>query len=443
MSSAIRPVSMVRSPPDVSVAKRVELQRSNWSRSPMPTGSAASSRRSSVVLDGSAYRYSLNVGSISRFPPSAASGSGANSIIAANVAGRERKQLLCSSTKETHPATDPSRASVLSTGSSRCSSRLSSRYMAEEVAPQRRPVYLTLPSDPAALGPWSSTGSTLVTPQQQKQQKQQKGEKGKDKEAGVKNAQDARGRNSKIMTTFPFPHPVTLRRRGDRGGNTDPSGSSSGAGSGLGAAWQRLLTAIFAGPYERQLNSEEQEDDRITQSIIQEIAQRNSSHPHPTTNTIASRTSYGTLPIPKLASPQSEEEEDPSDPYGYRRLAGPHLLPSYTTDLVARRRERRRARSRARFQCMATWTICTVSVLLLIILLVLTFSFLFPNRLDIPSHHDDGQDDNDHENANDDGPQNLPVKATRNLLHWTMNKVALQLMSNITLLGPSRIPNAF
>ncbi|KAJ1035001.1 hypothetical protein NDA18_000606 [Ustilago nuda] len=379
MSSATRPVSMVRSPPDVSVAQRVELQRSSWSRLPMPTGSAASSRRSSVVLDGSAYRYSLNVGSISRFPPSVASGFGANSIIDANVAGRERKQLLCSSTNESHPATDPSQASVLSTGSSRCSSRLSSRYMAEEVAPQRRPVYLALPSDPVALGPWSSTGSTLVTAQQQKQQK---GEKGKDKEAGVKNAQDARGRNSKIMTTFPFPHPVTLRRRGDRGG---PSGSSSGAGSGLGAAWQRLLTAIFAGPYERQLNREEQEDDRITQSIIQEIAQRNSSHSQPITNTIASRTSYGTLPIPKLASPQSEEEEDRSDPYGYRRLAGPHLLPFYTTDLDA----------------------------------------------------------NNHENANDDGPQNLLVKATRNLLYWTMNKVALQLMSNITLLGPSRIPNAF
>ncbi|SOV09032.1 uncharacterized protein UDID_03727 [Ustilago sp. UG-2017a] len=426
MSSATRPVSMVRSPPDVSVAKTIELQRSNWSRLPTPTGSAASSRRSSVVLDGSAYRYSLNVGSISRFPLSAASGSGANTILAANAAGRERKQLSRSSTKETHPGTDPSRASVLSMGSSRCSSRLSSRYMAEEVAPQRRPVYLALPSDPAALGPWSSTGSTLVPPQQQqqkqkKQQKQQKGEKGKDKEAGVKNDKDARGRNS---TTFPFPHPVTLRRRGDRGGNTDRSGSSSGAGSGLGAAWQRLLTAIFAGPYERQLNREEQEDDRITQSIIQEIAQSNSSHPHPTTNTIASTTSYGTLPIPKLASPRSEEEEDRSDPYGYRRLAGPHLLPSYTTDLVARRRERRRARSRARFQCMATWTLCTVSVLLVIILLVLTFSFLFPDRLDIPSHHDDGQDD--------DGGQSLRVKATRNLLHWTMNKVALQLMPNIT-----------
>ncbi|KAJ1028154.1 hypothetical protein NDA13_003600 [Ustilago tritici] len=431
-SSATRPMSMVRSPPDVSVAKTIELQRSNRSRLPTSTGSAASSRRSSVVLDFSAYRYSLNVGNISRFPPSAASGCGANTILAANAAGRERKQLSRSSTKETHPGTDPSRASVLSTGSSRCSSRLSSRYVAEEVAPQRRPVYLALPSDPVALGPWSSTGSTLVPPQQQQQQKQQKGEKGKDKEAGVKNGEDARGRNSKIMTTFPFPHPVTPRRRGDRGGNTDRSGSSSGAGSGLGAAWQRLLTAIFAGPYERQLNREEQEDDRITQSIIQEIAQRNSSHPHPTTNTIASTTSYGTLPIPKLASPQSEEEEDPSDPYGYRRLAGPHLLPSYTTDLVARRRERRRARSRARFQYMATWTIYTVSVLLVIILLVLTFSFLFPDRLDIPSHHDGGQDDHDHEDDNDDGPQSLRVKAARNLLHWTMNKVALQVMPNIT-----------
>lgn len=260
---------------------------------------------------------------------------------------------------------------------------MSSRYMAEEVAPQRRPVYLALPSDPAALGPWSSTGSTRVP--------NQKGEnKDKDKESG-----EGARRNSKIMTTFPFPHPVTPRRRGDR--NHSDGSASSGNASGLGAAWQRLLTAIFAGPYERQLIREEQEDDRITQSIIAEIAQRNSSHPHSSTTTdnATNTTSYGTLPIPNKPSSPASSEEDPTDPYGYRRLAGPHLLPSYTTDLLARRRERRRARSRARFQCMASWTIWTVSVLLVVIVLVLAFSMVFPDRLDIPSHHDDGEDEDE------------------------------------------------
>lgn len=145
----------------------------------------------------------------------------------------------------------------------------------------------------------------------------------------------------------------------------------------MGAAWQRLLTAIFAGPYERRLNREEQEDDRITQSIIHDIARRNGG------------TSYGTFPSssPKPGTPDSD------DPYGYRQLAGAHLLPGYTTDLVARRRERRRARSKARFECMASWTIWTVSALLVVIVLVLVVSFVFPDRLQIPNHSDEGDED--------------------------------------------------
>ncbi|SNX83590.1 uncharacterized protein MEPE_02297 [Melanopsichium pennsylvanicum] len=412
-----------------------QTKASTSSQSPTPTSSAASSRRSSIVLDTSAYRYSLNVGSISRFPTSAgagASGSGAKEILNAQSNTRNTPRIASKENNDVAVLTvDPSRASVSST-SSRASSRISSRYMAEEVAPQRRPIYLALPSDPSALGPWSSTNSTLIP------SSHHHGNKASDKDSKLrKEGADQKGggerRNSKIMTSFPFPHPVTPRRRGDRGGGNNGNGGVNGAGGrgggkgiGIGAAWQRLLNAIFAGPYERQLNREEQEDDRITASIIQDIAQRNSSNPHPshtvpgvdttTTTSNTTNTKYGTIPIPNDAIQNNSktltktstmntttatftsdsahsETEDLNDPYGYRRLAGPHLLPSYTTDLVARRRERRRARSRARFQCMALWTIWTVSVILIIIVAVLLFSFLFPDRLNVPSHHDDGSDD--------------------------------------------------
>ncbi|KAF6767434.1 hypothetical protein PSEUBRA_004819 [Kalmanozyma brasiliensis GHG001] len=312
------------------------------SRSPTPTSSAASSRRSSVVLDSSAYRYSLNVGSINRFPGGTSGG-----------------EMLRAAAAQSEAAIDPSRASI----SSDASSRLSSRYTAEEVAPQRRPVYLALPSDPSAVGVWSST--TLAPPSDSGDKKP--ATKGKKSEEGK--------RNSKVMTSFPFPHPATPRRRGGAGGDAPAGGTG---GRGIGATWQRLLTAIFAGPYERQLNREEQEDDRITQSIIHDIARRNGGQ-------VPLPSNYGTFP--------QAESDDPNDPYGYRQLAGSHLLPSYTSDLIARRRERRRARSRARFQCMASWTIWTVSVLLVVIVVVLVYSFVYPDRLDIPNHSDEGDED--------------------------------------------------
>ncbi|CBQ70993.1 conserved hypothetical protein [Sporisorium reilianum SRZ2] len=297
-----------------------------------PTTTPTSSRRSSVV-DPAAYRFSLHVGGIARFPP---------------PSGSAGAQMLRQAAAEAGQSIDPARASVSSAGSS----RLSSRYTAEEVAPQRRPVYLALPSDPGAVGPWSSSSSTAVA---------------------AKDAQSGKRRNSKIMTSFPFPHPVTPRRRAGDGAR---AGDADRTRAGLGAAWQRLLTAIFAGPHERRLNREELQDDRITQNIINDIARRNADP------AAQKRTTYGTLPLPA----------DPVDPYGYRQLAGPHLLPTYTTDLVARRRERRRARSRARFQCMALWTIWTVSVVLLLIVGVLVFSFVFPDKLDIPNHSDEGED---------------------------------------------------
>ncbi|GAC98804.1 hypothetical protein PHSY_006399 [Pseudozyma hubeiensis SY62] len=350
-----RPTSQPSRQPSLpATSAQPRSPRASTSRHPTPTNSAPSSRRSSVVDSSAAYRYSLNVGSVSRFPGS--STEGANQILRA-AASRNDEEI------------DPSRASVGST-SSRTSSRLSSRYTAEEVAPQRRPVYLALPSDPSAKGVWSGTGSTLVASAVDKD--------GVQRTKGKKDGGDGEGkrRNSKIMTSFPFPHPVTPRRR--TGGTASVDAAQNGHSStgwrlsSINAAWQRLLTAIFAGPYERQLNREEQEDDRITQSIIHDIARRNGN-----------TTAYGTLPIPA----------DPEDPYGYRQLAGPHLLPSYTTDLVARRRERRRARSRARFQCMASWTIWTVSAVLVLIVVVLVFSFVFPDRLDIPNHSDEGDEE--------------------------------------------------
>ena len=135
---------------------------------------------------------------------------------------------------------------------------------------------------------------------------------------------------------------------------------------------------------EAPLNREELEDDRITQSIVNDIANRNNNH-------------YGS--IPKPSSPEQEEEDDDddeNDPYGYRRLAGPHLLPTYTSDLISRRRERRRARSRARFQCMASWTIWTVSIVLILIVVILVLGWIGPDWIpQIPSHHDNGDDDDE------------------------------------------------
>lgn len=426
LQSESRPGSTVRSPtggasgsrPTSQLAASTQQQQgqtprysysASSSRSPTPCSSASSSRRNSVVLDSSAYRYSLNVGSISRFPPAPASPSGADQLRAATASG-DRASPRIHINIEPHTRTkeevdgldpvgavDPSRASVTSS-SSRASSRVSSRYMAEEVAPQRRPVYLALPSDPSALGPWSST--TLSTAKTGRDHDTPSNATSK---AKTQSESGGARRNSKIMTTFPFPHPVTPRRRADKQSGASTGARGSARLTALSSAWQRLLNAIFSGPYERQLLREEQEDDRITESIIEQIAQRNTPHPQqPSTH---STTTYGTLPLPSNSNPKatstlaSSEEEEERDPYGYRRMAGPHLLPSYTTDLVARRRERRRARSRARFQCMALWTICTVSILLLLIVAVLVFSFAFPDKLDIPSHHPDDHDDHIHIHA--------------------------------------------
>ncbi|PWZ01610.1 hypothetical protein BCV70DRAFT_77567 [Testicularia cyperi] len=382
-----------------------------------PPASASNSRRSSVVLDSAAYRYSLNVGGISRFPAASSGGtaSGGNQILAqaqANSAAIQPPDRRSSpridagiSTSTSSSKTpdqslaliDPSRASYSSTSSR--NSRTSSRYIAEEVAPQRRPVYLTLPSDPAAVGPWSSSASTAAK-SKAKSNHEPKPQTNPTHDPDTDTSTS--GRNSKIMTSFPFPHPATPRRK-------DGATGRFGTAARVGSTWQRILTALFAGPYERQLLREEQEDDAITQSIIDGIASRRQSGANQSATvlggTVGSAPNYGAIPSASTsraplpsnkAGALADEDEsfDPSDPYGYRRLAGPHLLPSYTTDLATRRRERRRARSRARFQCMALWTIWTVSILLLIIVAVCLFSFEFPDRLPLPGGQpEDGDPD--------------------------------------------------
>lgn len=344
---------------------------------PTPPGSAPGSRRSSLVLDAPAYRYSLNVGGIARFPTASAgaSGSGANQILAHAAQERKAKQ------PRGEEAIDPARASVSSSTSSRVSS---SRYTAEEAAPQRRPVVHTLPSDPAARGPWSKSNSRPEP------------------------APAPPAATGGKMTSFPFPHPVTPRSRRTDGRNALPSPSG-------GSRWQRLLNALFAGPYERQLLREEAQDDEITHSIIQNIAARSGAA------SSVVPPNYGAIPktpvpLPSHAaalSPSSTDDE--ADPYGYRRLAGPDLLPSYSTDLATRRRERRRARSRARFHCMALWTIWTVAILLILIVAVLLFSFRYPDRLPLPGGSPDPDDDDD-----DDDPLGLALLVFhRTLLHLT------------------------
>lgn len=155
--------------------------------------------------------------------------------------------------------------------------------------------------------------------------------------------------NSTIFTSFPFPHPTTPARLG-------PDPTQRRSLMGYVGNWIHKGTNLFAGPYERSLMEQEREDDEILRGII--VAHLESE---PRVR------SYGAIGESKPAA----REHDPNDPYGYRRLAGPALLPSYNADadLATRRRERRRARSRARFQCMALWTIWTVCIVLLLLIL--------------------------------------------------------------------------
>lgn len=341
-------------PPSTGSVEASSSRSPRKGRTVTPSTSASSSRRSSLAnIDGAAYRYSLNVGSVPRFPTALTGDSteGANAILAATTNRADVGAL------------DPSRASVSSSTSSK-HSRVPRYTVEESSAPQRRPQYLALPSDPDVNGVWSSSSNSNSNSNSNvvgnERRNKEQGGKGKNKR-----------RDSKVMTTFPFPHPTTPRRRPPAEGASGAKARARGRIAGLNQAWQTLLTAIFAGPYERQLNREEREDDRITESIVHNIEQNAAS-------------GYGTFHRTNTMSSDPNNANQEPDPYGYRALAGPQLLPNYTTDLVARRRERRRARSRARFQCMALWTIWTVSIVLVIIVGVLVFSFVWPERLDIP-----------------------------------------------------------
>ncbi|CAO1635659.1 unnamed protein product [Sympodiomycopsis kandeliae] len=112
--------------------------------------------------------------------------------------------------------------------------------------------------------------------------------------------------SSNILTTFPFPHPTT------------PKGSHEDQHKGF--TW---ISKFFSNRTNDDEDDEDQQQDDIE-----------SRH-----------TQYGTMSHPKRQSNNSlSSDPDPSDPYGYRRLAGPQLLPDYHVDHIGPRRRKRRQR---------------------------------------------------------------------------------------------------
>ncbi|PWN51819.1 hypothetical protein IE53DRAFT_35014 [Violaceomyces palustris] len=159
--------------------------------------------------------------------------------------------------------------------------------------------------------------------------------------------------DSKILTSFPFPHPTTPNLNAKGSGEEDSNGGYFSLAR-IGR-WIEASTSIFAGPYERSLQEEERRDNEITRGILRDIEVGRRGHVGG-----GAGGKYGSL------ARSGSESDELADPYGYRSLAGPTLLPSYSADLAARRRDRRRARSRARFQCMAIWTIWAIVFILVL-----------------------------------------------------------------------------
>lgn len=183
--------------------------------------------------------------------------------------------------------------------------------------------------------------------------------------------------SSKVLTTFPFPHPTTPRGTTDEEGRTLPNL--------LGFSWvSKLFGASGAGGQDKEGGEaaaaatrllEQQEGERrglLTSQQDQQQAQT-SSGPSPRTSRAAPN--YGAVPSPSprprsdyqqrggqsaattpIASQQprrnpslsslTTSEPDPSDPYGYRRLAGPDLLPTYHAEHVNPRRRKRELQRR-------------------------------------------------------------------------------------------------
>ncbi|CAO1626332.1 unnamed protein product [Jaminaea pallidilutea] len=142
------------------------------------------------------------------------------------------------------------------------------------------------------------------------------------------------------LTTFPFPHPTT------------PKGSADEQTKLLGFTIPHVgvmdrMKAWFGGrtPDRRDADDEAEAAD--------------TSRPTPTTPGLSRSRSYGTVAssVPQTAannrlshfhqpSPDDSLDSHPdiTDPYGYRRLAGPDLLPTYHAEHVEPRRKRRKGR---------------------------------------------------------------------------------------------------
>lgn len=217
--------------------------------------------------------------------------------------------------------------------------------------------------------------------------------------------------NSKVFTSFPFPHPSTPGKMGTKqqyaalrsGDVDDTQWDEESSGGGYFFSWRRLVTLprrwIGGVSAEEQRNErDEDEADAIlsTQARLHHAAAAanygsiSQGQGHPSSSRLAPHTSvssiFATTPdaihsrghLPGLVSQSQNhgrdssscsDSTDPSDPYGYRRLAGPALLPAHAAYVADRARERRRARSRARFACMARYTLLSILAVCLIILI--------------------------------------------------------------------------
>ena len=155
--------------------------------------------------------------------------------------------------------------------------------------------------------------------------------------------------SSRIFTSFPFPHPTTPR------GNSD----DDGRGGGYGFGWVTKLLGMGGSPSPSGRKDEEQgpllgaaeaaqerspllppaaaTSSTAAASVTEErrLSRADPAAPQPRRPSVGIRR-YGTM-----TSSIGSEEEDPSDPYGYRRLAGPALLPSYHEEHVVPRRLKR------------------------------------------------------------------------------------------------------
>lgn len=183
--------------------------------------------------------------------------------------------------------------------------------------------------------------------------------------------------SSKVLTTFPFPHPTTPRGTTDEEGRTLPNL--------LGFSWvSKIFGTSGASGQDKEGGeaatraAEQQEGERRGLLASQQDQQQQAqvSGPLPRSSRVVA--SYGAVPSasprprsdyqqhgaqyaaaaagasgasqqprrnPSLSS-LTTSEPDPSDPYGYRRLAGPDLLPTYHAEHVNPRRRKRELQRR-------------------------------------------------------------------------------------------------